>query len=431
MGYIKKFLQKPFKESKSPEVSIVMPSFNQGRYIEAAIRSVLEQRDQDIELIVVDGGSTDDTLQILEQLMHLFEKNNLIWYSEADRGAAHAINKALSKARAPIIGWLNSDDLYAPDAVNEAVNYFKEHSDILMLYGQGLHINENGEELKKYPTLPPSTNIDTFKDGCFICQPSIFIRRELLDDVGLLDEKLLTAFDFDLWLRVFSRFQKRIGFIDKVLAYSRLHSDCKTMSLRQTVALESMGVLAKHLGSAPSRWVLTYFDELFERYPHQQQPGDITQHYTDMLSKVKPTMRESDFLEMEKRLNDDQRFRLALPEAYINIYPDSWLPPVSFLRVRATEKKWKKLQLNCSHDSPSGKKISIHVFCPWGEHVHYNISRRGKFKIDIELPDKQELPCYWSFRFEVDKYFIPSKETETNDNRELAFRVLSMKMLPN
>ena len=81
MGYIKKFLQKPFKESKSPEVSIVMPSFNQGRYIEAAIRSVLEQRDQDIELIVVDGGSTDDTLQILEQLMPLYEKKNLIWYS--------------------------------------------------------------------------------------------------------------------------------------------------------------------------------------------------------------------------------------------------------------------------------------------------------------------------------------------------------------
>jgi glycosyltransferase involved in cell wall biosynthesis len=243
-----------------PLVSVVMPSLNQVGFINAAIDSVLGQDYPAIELIVADGGSTDGTLKLLKN--HQALDCRLRWFSQPDNGPAEAINNALSKARGTIIGWLNSDDLYAPGAITRAVTCMQLNARLLMVYGQGQQVDGKGEYLSDYPTFPPSTPVKQFLDGCFICQPTVFFRRTMPLLLGKLDESLKTAFDFDYWLRAFIAFQARIGFVNEVQAYSRLHEDCITLRMRRTVALEGMQLLAKYLGYAPKEWLLTYVEEL-------------------------------------------------------------------------------------------------------------------------------------------------------------------------
>jgi glycosyltransferase involved in cell wall biosynthesis len=241
-----------------PLVSVVMPSLNQVMFIEQAIDSVLTQSYTNIELIVADGGSDDGTLELLTKKQQ--QDSRLKWFSKKDSGPANAINKALLKSRGTIIGWLNSDDKYNDEAILEAVSVFRQQSECLLLYGQGYHIDEKGKKLARYPTLPLPVSIQAFKQGCFICQPTVFFQRSVFILLGSLDENLKTAFDFDYWLRAFSIFPERIGFIDRVQAFSRLHSQCITRRMRRIITLESMQILTYYLGNAPSHWLLSYLD---------------------------------------------------------------------------------------------------------------------------------------------------------------------------
>jgi len=241
-------------------VSIVMPSMNHLAFIEASIDSVLTQNYSPLELIVVDGGSTDGTVEWLVQRQA--NDMRLRWISEADTGPADALNKGLRLTRGTIIGWLNSDDMYTADAVLRSVEALSEHREWLMVYGHGEHVDVEGGIIDRYPTLEPSNPLQTFADGCFICQPTVFFRRTMWMLQGDLDDSLKTAFDFEYWLRAFKKFPGRIGFINNVQAYSRLHADCLTMRMRGTVALEGMQVIGRYLDEAPCHWAITYIDEL-------------------------------------------------------------------------------------------------------------------------------------------------------------------------
>jgi len=246
--------------NEMPLVSIVMPSLNQAQFIGAAIESVLNQDYSNLELIIADGGSDDDTHALLAQKQK--EDARLNWFSGKDTGPANAINKALMKVRGTLIGWLNSDDLYTQGAVSRVVDAFTNHKEWIMIYGQGEHIDANGNRLDLYPTLLPATPIERFADGCFICQPTVFFRRTQFILLGQLDEDLKTSFDFEYWLRAFRQLSGRIGFVDALQAQSRLHDACITRSMRRKVALEGIQVLHRHFGHAPIHWALTYINEL-------------------------------------------------------------------------------------------------------------------------------------------------------------------------
>jgi glycosyltransferase involved in cell wall biosynthesis len=252
-------LKKPLA---TPEISVVMPSMNQNRFIREAIESVVSQRGVALELIVQDGGSTDGTLETLRDLAHAHA--GLSWSSEADTGPAQAINRALRKASGELIGWLNSDDLYADSMLMEAAQLFETQPDLVMVYGHGEHIDEAGATLGTYPTVSPPFDIKRFGAGCHICQPTVVFRSSLLETVGELDERLNASFDFDLWLRVFRQFEGQIGFVDRVQAYSRLHDDCITNQQRRRVAIEGLKVTARHLGEASAHWLTTYLEEYAE-----------------------------------------------------------------------------------------------------------------------------------------------------------------------
>ncbi len=262
-----------------PLVSVVMPSFNQAQFIDASIASVLQQSYPRLELIVADGGSNDGTLERLSAWQR--RDARLRFASAPDAGPADALNKALAQVRGTLVGWLNSDDLYTPGAVQRAVERLCDGSGRVLVYGHGQHIDASGERLNDYPTRPWPQPLTAFAAGCFICQPSVFFTRSASLLLGPLDTSLQTAFDFDYWLRAFRAFPERIAFVDAVQAQSRLHQACITQKMRRTVALEGMRLLAQHLGRAPLHWAQTHIQEAVDT----QQP-DLQRYLQDFLNEA-------------------------------------------------------------------------------------------------------------------------------------------------
>lgn len=209
------------------KISVVTPSFNQGKYIEQTIQTVLNQKgDFDLEYLIVDGGSKDNTLDILKKY-----NGRIDWVSEKDRGQSHAINKGFSKAKGEIIGWLNSDDLYEEGALQKIVSVFSNNKDCQWIVGTCRIIDENGKEIRKAVTGYKNKWLGRYSydrllvENC-ISQPAVWFRKSFLKEVGLLDEKLHYTMDYDLWLRMGIKAHPVI--INDYLASFRFYSGSKT-----------------------------------------------------------------------------------------------------------------------------------------------------------------------------------------------------------
>jgi len=227
-----------------PLVSIVTPSFNQGEFIEETVQSVLAQDYPNIEHIVIDGASTDSTLSILRRY-----DGKISWISEPDRGQSEAINKGFRRARGEILSWLCADDLYYPDTVSEVVEHFHQHDGTDMIYGESQYIDSQGQPIGMYPS--SEFNATSLLPFCFIPQPTVFMRKSILDRVGLVDSQLHYAMDLDLWARV--AMQGRIDFMPRILARYRLHDGTKTVSSGSAVEREGIRVRERYLGDPDFR----------------------------------------------------------------------------------------------------------------------------------------------------------------------------------
>lgn len=278
-----------------------MPSFQQSQFIEASIQSVLAQDYEHVELIVIDGGSTDGTVELLKKVSA--QDKRLRFISEPDQGPADALNKALKLVRGTIIGWLNSDDLYLQGAIKRAVVEFESNKQWLMIYGHAQHINERGEIINTYPTKRPEVGLQAFNQGCYICQPTVFFKYIMPILLGGFNVQLKTAFDFDYWLRAFSAFPEKIGFLEAMQAQSRLHSNCITLRQRSLVMQEGMSLLAQNFGKAPKEWALTYINELMIEEHDVQQLVLLHERIDDFLSEVKCFLTEEDFSSINDQLN--------------------------------------------------------------------------------------------------------------------------------
>jgi len=233
-----------------PLVSIVTPSFHSGEFLEQTIESVLAQDYPRIEYIVMDGGSTDGTLAILERY-----RDRLQFVSEPDQGAADAINRGFERSRGQILAWLGADDLYLPGAIAAAVEAFAAAPDAAVVYGEAYWIDETGKRLARYPTVSPYRP-QVFAKECAVCQPACFIRREPAESVGLLNASLQSAFDYDLWIRLSQRY--RFQAIPRELAASRMHRRNKSLGQKRQMFEETIGLLRKHYGYVPVQWMYGY-----------------------------------------------------------------------------------------------------------------------------------------------------------------------------
>lgn len=242
---------------QQPLVSVITPALNAAEFLEETIRSVLAQDYPRIEYLVMDGGSTDGTLEILHRY-----RGRLEFVSAADGGTADAINGGFRQARGEILAWLGADDLYLPGAVSAAVAALAEDSAAGAVYGEGYWIGADGRTLGRYPTVAPYTPA-AFRRECPICQPACFLRREALEAVGGLDASLESAFDYDLWIRLSGRYRFRA--IPQYLAQSRMHGRNKSLGQKQRMFEECIQLLRRHYGYVPVSWIYGYVSFLRDR----------------------------------------------------------------------------------------------------------------------------------------------------------------------
>jgi glycosyltransferase involved in cell wall biosynthesis len=232
-----------------PAITIITPSFNQGTFIRRTIESVESQGVPALEHLVFDGGSTDETISVLQSFSHAVS-----WISEPDRGQAHAVNKGLKAARGEIIGWLNSDDIYYPGAVRAVMDFFNRHPDADILYGMADHIDEHDKRIEPYYNEP--WDYERLKEICYICQPAVFFRRCIMERHGLLDETLRYCMDYEYWLRVGR--ETPFYYLEQKLAGSRLYRENKTLGSAVPVHREILAMLKKRTGTVPGRWIFGY-----------------------------------------------------------------------------------------------------------------------------------------------------------------------------
>lgn len=228
------------RSSKMPLISIVMPTRNHARFIRESIDSVLCQDYPNFELLVMDGASTDNTVEILKSY-----GDKIRWVSEPDNGQADAINKGMERARGQVLAYLNSDDVLLPGALSKVVNHFRNHPECDMVYGSANYIDKDGNITGAYATAEFS--FERLMQDCCVCQPAAFWRRRVAERTGSFNVELETAMDYEYWLRMAAG-GAIIHHTPEKLAQSRLHEDAKTLAMRGKIFEEIFHICEKHGG---------------------------------------------------------------------------------------------------------------------------------------------------------------------------------------
>lgn len=232
-----------------PLVSIITPSFNQAAFLEETIQSVLSQDYPRLEYLIVDGGSTDGSLEILQR----YADRLAWWVSEPDRGQTDAINKGFARARGEVLAWLNSDDTYLPHAVSHAIAALERNPDAGLVYGDANLIDEESQIIGKFPAR--QTDYRRLRQGyVHIPQQAAFFRGDLWRTVGPLDPSFFFAMDYDLWVRL-ARLS-RLLHIPETWANFRLHGSGKSVIADDRCWPEMLRVHLRDGGSRFSRLYL-------------------------------------------------------------------------------------------------------------------------------------------------------------------------------
>lgn len=220
----------------TPLVSIITPSYNQAAYLEETIRSVLSQEGVELEYLIVDGGSTDDSIEIIRR----YEDSINWWVSEPDEGQASAINKGFQRAQGEYVAWLNSDDLLLPNSAHQAVQALEDNPADGLVYGDALTIDPNGKALKKLRF--DNWGLGELLAFRIICQPAVFMRRSVLEKAGYLDPSYHYMLDHHLWIRM--AMQAPIRHVSSIWAAARHHADAKNVANAPGFAEETTRIVA-------------------------------------------------------------------------------------------------------------------------------------------------------------------------------------------
>ncbi|MBI5085916.1 MAG: glycosyltransferase, partial [Acidobacteria bacterium] len=246
-----------------PSISLVTPSLNMARHIGATIDSVLAQGYPKLDYLVLDGGSTDGTLDLLARY-----GDRVRWLSQKDDGQADAVNKGFLATQGQVFSFINADDTYRPGALAKVGEAFRKNPRAGLVYGEAYHVDEQGEILCRYETLP--FDYQNLNHQCFICQPAAFVSREAFERAGMLDASLHFALDFDLWIRVAA--ENQVVKLPDYLANWRMYAGIKSLRDRKQPLCEAIATVKKHFGYVPYTWLNAYScylvdrkDQFFER----------------------------------------------------------------------------------------------------------------------------------------------------------------------
>lgn len=250
-----------------PKISVIIPSFNQGEYIQRTISSILSQNYPNLECLVMDGGSTDNTIDILNRY-----GTNIIWESKTDNGQANAVNKGIQKSTGEVIAWINSDDTYEPETLMTIGQTFKDNSDISLVYGKANYIDKNDRYLRPYDVknfTSQSELVEHLSKFCCMCQPAVFFRKSIVEQHGYLDETLYNCMDYEYWMRLAKH--EKFLYIDQVFSNFRMYRENKSIKSRANLYNEVIQSIKKHYGYVPiytaaglSDYHLRQGDQFFE-----------------------------------------------------------------------------------------------------------------------------------------------------------------------
>jgi glycosyltransferase involved in cell wall biosynthesis len=256
-------------ETKLPTISLVTPSLNQGRFLRATIESVLTQEYPALDYFVQDGGSTDETQEVLRSYA-----GRVPYVSEKDRGQADAINRGLRRSRGEVLGYLNSDDVLRPGALRTVGEAFAAHPEVLFFFGSAAYIDADGKTVSPY--LVRSEALERLADSCFIAQPAAFFRRNVWEEVGEFDETLHHTMDYDYWLRIAARYGPSCGlFLDLELAGARMHESAKTVSGWDRALDEIFDLVKRRTGYVSLWWCVAKWDHRLDGRSQATDPHPV------------------------------------------------------------------------------------------------------------------------------------------------------------
>ncbi len=226
---------------RNPLVTVVTPSFNQGHFIRATIESVLSQDYSRIEYIVMDGGSKDETAQVVREYA-----SRLKFVSERDRGQSDAINKGFQMAKGEVVSWLNSDDTILPGAISHAVRAFEANPAAGAVYGEGYLLDYDGNVTGRFPVTEPFNLWKLVHLSDYILQQTVYFRRAVLEEIGWVDQKLHYVMDWDLLIRIGKRYE--LVYIPEYMGCLREYGTAKTFAGGATRVAEIGEVLRRETG---------------------------------------------------------------------------------------------------------------------------------------------------------------------------------------
>ena len=255
------------QDKQLPRISVITPSLNQGCYLRQCIESVLSQGYPDLEFLVIDGGSTDESLSVIRE----YESKINYWVSEPDGGQSDAINKGFRRASGELVTWLNADDYYLAGAFDQVVDAYQADRSAPFYFGDGIRVNEAGSVISKFF---PSSRLVFDRQALvmglnYILQPSSFINRRALEQVGYLDTGLHYGMDSDLWMRLSVVGTPRA--VSAVLSATREYATTKTASGSFARVEELRQISMKHSGLPITPGVVCYLLDTLHRFAQQHE----------------------------------------------------------------------------------------------------------------------------------------------------------------
>lgn len=306
-----------------PLVSIVTPSYNQSQFLEETILSVLSQDYENIEYIIIDGGSTDGSIDIINK----YKDKISYWVSEPDSGQSQAINKGWRKSKGEVIGWLNSDDTLLPNTISKVVNYFKYNKDMHLCYGDCYIIDQKSRMLHYWKAGNYDLTKALLTASHIIPQPGSFMRRNVLGLVGELKEDSHILMDLDYWLRLAT--VGRIGYLNEPTSCMRIHPEAKTRSLHEAKAEDYINVFQNFFSSSSLPQAIMTFKNRSMSMAYLA----AAQHYN---TAIKPKKSRSCIL------TGLRFYPYNLSRKICFLFLMSFLPPSFLYSLRLLRNKWRK-----------------------------------------------------------------------------------------